>query len=41
MNWIVESLNNLELVVVVLEKTFVSPFGYKGIKPVNPKGNES
>ena len=25
----------------MLEKTFVSPFGYKDIKPVNPKGDQS
>ena len=25
---------------VVLEKTLESPFGYKEIKPVNPKGNQ-
>ena len=26
---------------VVLEKTFESPLDCKGIKPVNPKGNQS
>ena len=31
----------LMLWIVVLEKTLESPLGFKKIKPVNPKGNQS
>ena len=35
------ALKNWCFWIVVLEKTFESPFGCKEIKPVNPKGNQS
>ena len=34
------TLKNCCFLIVVLEKTLESPFGFKEIKPVNPKGNQ-